>query len=111
MGQATAIIKWRLRNDTDIREAFYETDSDLTNRFFLGLLGDQPAFRNLVLTEHGAINALFPNRYKRFIVAGDTSHTALQGPLFYTQDANGVLLNVWAGDFLKGKPSWVDNVE
>ena len=111
MGQATEIIKWRLRNDAGVREAFYETDSDLTNRFFLGLLGNQPAFRNLVVTEHGEINALFPNRYKRYIVAGDTSHTALQSPLFYSQTADGVLLNVWAGDFLASKPTWIDIVE
>jgi hypothetical protein len=110
-GQPTAIIKWRLDNDGTIREAIYETDGDFTNRFFLNLLGDQPAFRNLVVTEHGLLNAAHPNRYKRFIVAGDTSHTALQTPLFYTQDANGVLLNEWADDFLVPRPFWADIVE
>jgi hypothetical protein len=110
-GQATAIIDWRLDNDGAIREAFYETDSDLTNRFFLGLLGDQPAFRNLVVTEHGLLNSAYPDRYKRFIVAGDSSHTALQSPLFYTQDANGVLLSDWATDFLSDEPGWIDVVE
>jgi len=111
MGQATEIIKWRLANDRTIREAFYETDADLTNRFFLGLLFDPAGFRNLVVTEHGLIHAAHPNRYKRFIVAGDTSHTAVQTPLFYTQDANGVLLNEWTRDFLVPKPSWQDIVE
>jgi hypothetical protein len=111
MGQATAIIKWRLDNDATIREAIYETDGDFTNRFFMNLLFNQPAFRNLVVTEHGLLNAAHPNRYKRFIVAGDTSHTALQSPLFYTQDANGVLLNEWADDFLVPRPFWVDIVE
>jgi hypothetical protein len=33
-GQQTAIIEWRLDNDSTIREAFYETEFDLTNRFF-----------------------------------------------------------------------------
>ena len=102
-GQSTAIIGWRLDNDSTIREAFYETDSDLTNRFFLDLLADQPAFRNLIVTEHGALNAAHPDRYKRFIVAGDASHTALQTPLFYFQTANGVLLNEWTEAFLKNK--------
>jgi hypothetical protein len=110
-GQATEIIKWRLANDSTIREAFYETDADQTNRFFLGLLFDPVGFRNLVVTEHGLINALFPERYKRFIVAGDISHTALQTPLFYTQDANGVLLNQWTSDFLHARREWVDLVE
>jgi hypothetical protein len=103
MGQGTAIIHWRLDNDSTVREAFYETDSDLTNRFFLGLLYDQPAFRSLIVTEHGKLNAAHPDRYKRFIVAGDTSHTALQSPLFYIQSANGVVLNKWTKDFLKSQ--------
>jgi hypothetical protein len=110
-GDNTAIVHWRLDNDNSIREAFYETDSDLTNRFFLGLLADQPAFRALVVNGHGALNAAFPDRYKQFIVAGDTSHTALQSPLFYAQDANGVLLNEWTWDFLVPTPFWVDIVE
>jgi hypothetical protein len=111
MGQATPIIEWRLDNDSTIREAFYETDSDLTNRFFLGLLGDPAGFRDLVVTEHGLLNAAYPDRYKRFIVAGDTSHTALQSPLFYSQDANGWLLNEWVDDFLVPRPFWIDIVE
>jgi hypothetical protein len=108
---STAIIRWRLDNDSTIREAFYETDADLTNRFFLDMLADPVGFRDLVVTTHGAINAAHPDRYKRFIVTGDTSHTALQSPLFYSQDANGVLLNEWARDFLVPTPFWTDIVE
>ena len=111
MGQATELIAWRLDNDNTVREAFYETDQDLTNRFFLGLLADPAAFRELIVTEHGALNDAFPRRYKRFIVADDTSHTALQTPLFTTQDADGVLLNEWTGDFLRHRRGWVDIVE
>jgi len=111
MGQSTEIIKWRLENDGTIREAFYETDADLTNRFFLDLLSDPVAFRNLVVTEHGFINTLYPDRYKRFIVSGDASHTALQSPLFNSQDANGVFLNEWTDDFLVPRPFWIDIVE
>jgi hypothetical protein len=106
-----AVIQWRLDNDRTIREAFYETDGDLTNRFFLDLLFDPAGFRDLVVTEHGLLNAAHPNRYKRFIVAGDTSHTALQTPLFYSQTADGVPLNEWTDDFLVPRPFWVDIVE
>jgi hypothetical protein len=111
LGQATRMIDWRLKNDTTIREAFYETDADLTNRFFMRLLADPARFREIVVTEHGRLNAAYPGRYKRFIVAGDTSHTALQTPLFYAQDANGVVLNDWTADFLASAPGWVDLVE
>jgi len=111
MGQSTAIIKWRLDNDSTIREAFYETDADATNRFFLGLLGDPDGFRDLIVTEHGLLNAAHPDRYKRFIVAGDSSHTALQAPLFYSQMAEGVPLFLWIDDFLVPRPFWDDIVE
>jgi hypothetical protein len=108
---STAIIKWRLDNDSTVREAFYETDSDLTNRFFLDFVFDPAGFRDLVVTRHGELHAAHPDRYKRFIVSGDTSHTALQSPLFYSQDANGVLLNEWVEDFLVPRPFWDDIVE
>jgi len=111
MGQATAAIAWRLDRDRSIREAFYETDGDLTNRFFLGLLGNQPAFRDLVVTEHGLLHDAHPDRYKRFIVAGDTSHTALQTPLFTTQTVDGVVLQDWTADFIDDAPGWQDLVE
>ncbi len=111
MGQSTEIIEWRLDNDSTIREAFYETDSDLTNRFFLDLLAAPDVFRDLVVTTHGEVHSAHPSRYKRFIVGGDTTHTALQTPLFYLQDANGVLLNEWTRDFLVPRPFWVDIVE
>ena len=71
----------------------------------------QSQYRDLVLTEHGALNAAHPDRYKRFIVSGDDSHTALQSPLFYIQDADGVPLNEWTDDFLVPRPFWVDIVE
>jgi hypothetical protein len=109
-GQATAVVQWRLDHDWGVREAFYETDADATNRFFLAV-PTQAQYRDILLTNHDPLNATHPLRYKRFIVSGDTTHGALQSPLFYTQDANGVLLNDWTEDFLKFKPGWQDIVE
>jgi len=112
-GQATEIIKWRLANDVTIREAIYETDADGTNRFFLqppfGM--SQADFRALIESEHGEINAAYPLRYKRFFVTADTSHTALQAPLFYTQDANGFPLKDWTKFFVNLPIFWPDIVE
>ena len=127
-GQATAIVKWRLDNDSRIREAFYETDADATNIGFAsvnlpGLFDPLPPiipfptglsqnqYRDLIVDTHAEVNEAYPKRYKRFIVSGDTSHTALQTPLFYTQDANGVLLYKWTKSFIAGKKSWWDIVE
>ena len=117
MGQGTEIIKWRLDNDTTIREAFYSTDGDLTNRFFMNLLPALPPdpntreiYRNLIVTEHGLIHDAHPDRYKRFIQSDKVSHTALQTFDFYTT-ANGVPLFEWLDDFLVPRPFWVDIVE
>jgi hypothetical protein len=113
MGQSTEIIKWRLDNDSTIREAFYTTDGDFTNRFFLGLLPPTPrqVYRDLLVDEHGLIHDAHPDRYKRFIRSGDASHTAIQTPLLYDGEANGVPLYQWVDDFLVPRPSWVDLVE
>lgn len=130
-GQQTGIIKWRLQNDSTIREAFYETDSDRTNRFFAqgdGTRMDPEAYRALILAEHGALNEAFPRRYKRFIVSGDDTHGAVQVTaatpnfpvpqpfLFYTQEANGIALLEWATEFIRigqrqSQFGWKDVVE
>ncbi len=130
-GQQTGIIDWRLENDSTIREGFYETDSDRTNRFFAQ--GDTTrmapeAYRELILTEHGALHEAYPRRYKRFIVSGDDTHGAIQvtAPTpnfpfpqpfsFYTQEANGTPLTIWASEFIRigqrqSQFGWKDIVE
>ncbi len=128
LGQSTAIVKWRLENDSTIRESFYSTDGDATNRGFLSVF-TQEQYRELIVTEHGEINAQYPRRYKRFIQSGSTSHTALQTPLFYIGTANGVPLYRWTEDFVfplrpffraiargdrrwwRARSEWVDIVE
>jgi hypothetical protein len=130
-GQQTGIIDWRLDNDSTIREGFYETDSDRTNRFFAqgdGSLMDPVAYRALILTEHGALNEAYPKRYKRFIVSGNDTHGAVQvtAPTpnfpfpqpfsFYTREANGTALSVWATEFVRigarqSQFGWKDIVE
>jgi hypothetical protein len=102
MGQGTAIIKWRLDHDSTIRESFYSTDGDLTNRFFLQV-PTQALYRGLIVSEHGELHAAHPDRYKRFIRSGDDSHTALQTPLFYLGTANDVPLYEWVDDFTNFK--------
>ena len=130
-GQQTGIINWRLEKDSTIREGFYETDSDATNRFFAqgdGSRMDPVTYRSLILTEHGALNDAYPKRYKRFIVSGDDTHGAVQVTAttpnfiyqqpfsFYTQEANGTALTDWATEFVRigtrqSKFGWKDIVE
>ena len=108
--QGTEVVKWRLDNDSTIREAFYSTDGDSTNRFFLQV-PTQQIYRDLIVPVHGEVNALHPNRYKRFIRSGDDSHTALGTDLFYLGEADGVPLYQWTDDFIWPQPGWVDIVE
>ena len=127
-GDQTEIIKWRLENDRGIREVFYETDGDETNIGFasVNLPGffdplppiipfpaglSQLEYRELVLRAHQQIVDAFPDRYRRFIVSGDASHTALQTDLFYTQQIRGIYLHRWTTDFIRGKKSWWDLVD
>lgn len=112
-----ALIDWRLNNDSSIREAFYSTDADATNRFFMKLLppsGTQADYRDLLLSQHHSVlNGAHPDRYKNFIVSGDISHTALQSPRFYSQEVEGVPLNEWTSNFLSpgNQPFWFDLVQ
>lgn len=111
-GQATEIIKWRLDNDTTIREGFYSTDGDATNRFFLNV-PTQEEYRDIIVPEHGAVRSFAPLRYKRFIRSGDDEHTALQLPTFYTGKANGFPLWLWTNNLVNVPLSffWFDIVE
>jgi hypothetical protein len=102
-GQQTGIIHWRLANDSTIREAFYETDSDRTNRFFAqgdGTRMDPEAYRALILAETAPTpNFPFPQEFS-----------------FYTQEANGTSLIYWATEFVRigqrqSQFGWKDIVE
>jgi len=124
LGDAIPLIDWRLDNDRTIREAFYSTDGDSTDRFFVsanipgfppflpppsGL--SQVQYRELLLSRHGLVHEAHPDRYKRFIRSGDDAHTALRGDLFYLGEIDGVPLNEWTDDFVIPRPFWVDLVE
>ena len=110
LGKATAVIAWRLRRDRTIREGWYETDGDGTNRFFLAV-PTQEAYRDLILEQTDELRAQHPFRFKRFIVSGDDSHTAVQTPLFYSQEVDDVLLNEWSRALVKPAWGWRDLVE
>lgn len=110
LGQLTEIIHWRLENDSTVRESFYSTDGDSTDRFFLNI-PTQEAYRELIVTEHGALHDRFQTRYKAFIRSGDDEHTALQRTTFFLGTANGVPLFAWTADFLTSGSLWQHIVE
>jgi hypothetical protein len=108
--QPAEFVEWTLENDNGYKGALYSSDGDQTIRFFLGLIFQPPAvYANLLKTTHDPINAAFPDRYKRFIRTGATSHTAIGGGLYYTLSVNGIALYQWIADFVNDDPNWVDN--
>ena len=122
LGQGTALVRWRFNRDSTVRESFYSTDGDATNRFFMRV-PTQVAYRELILSVHGALNREFPFRYKRYIESGSDTHTALQTPLLYLAVVNDIPFNTWVTDFTRplferwwralreGRlPLWIDSV-
>jgi hypothetical protein len=108
--QPAELVEWTLENDNGYKGALYSTDGDSTIRFFLSI-PTAAAYRALLLGTHDPINEAFPDRYKRFIRAGSTAHTAIAGGLFYTATSNGIPLYQWVADFVNDDPGWVDTVE
>jgi len=129
LGDAIPLIHWRLDNDRTVREAFYSTDGDVVDRFFVsanlpgfppvlpfdppnGVFGlSQVEYRELILERHGLLHEAHPDRYKRFIRSGSDAHTALRGNRFYLGEINGVPLNEWTDDFVIPRPFWIDLIE
>ncbi len=108
-GDGNEFVAWTHDNDRKIRTSTYSTDGDSVIRFFLKI-PTQLNYRAALLGVSDPINADHPDRYKRFIRSGDTSHTSLRGDLFYTATANGVPLYEWTANFV-GSPGWDDIVE
>jgi len=111
-GDPTEAIHWRFENDSAVRESFYSTDGDATNRFFLNV-PTQAAYRQVLLDGHDPLHEAYPDRYKRFIRSGDDSHTAFGSPIYYLGEIDGVRLHEFAEDFVQRRPgpNWIDLVE
>jgi len=78
--------------------------------FFLNV-ATQTQYRQILLDGHDPLNPAYPDRYKRYIVSGSGSHTALGTDLYYIETANGVPLYQWTDDFVNNGVGWIDIVE
>jgi hypothetical protein len=107
--QPAEFVKWTLENDRGYTGALYSSDNDATIRFFLSI-GAAPQYRVLLLSVTDTVVATAPERYKRFIRGGCSSHTAIGSMLYYTLNVNGLALYQWIADMVNGDPNWVDNV-
>jgi hypothetical protein len=105
-GQQTAIIHWRLKNDPKIREAFYETDGDVTNIGFASV--NLPGFFDPLPPIIPFPTGLSQSMYRDLVL---DNHAPIVEALFYSQEVNGIPLNKWTKDFIADKKSWIDLVE
>lgn len=103
------LLEGTLENDRGYTGSLYSSDDDRTIRFFLSI-GPAPQYRVLLLSVTDTVVAVAPERFKRFIRGGSSSHTAIGGMLYYTLNVNGLALYQWIADMVNGAPQWVDNV-
>lgn len=118
--QVAFLIDWALANDPDTRVALFSYQRDFVIADFLALA--RPAYRDLLLDVSTEIAARNPDRFKRFLVDGQ-SHTILLGAgigpgfevgvdgTFDSTQIDGTSLQAWIGDFLIDGPQWRDLVE
>ncbi|MBM4364141.1 MAG: hypothetical protein FJ104_15785, partial [Deltaproteobacteria bacterium] len=109
---------WGLEHDPTLRLAAFSAYEDaVIGATFLGMTG--PDFKALLLEKTGAIQALYPDRFRRFLVPG-TSHTTLladAGPSPNGSGIHGFLTVVegqsvseWTQAFVDGTAEWTDRL-
>ena len=76
-GHITRLVRWILERDPEMEIAVFSSfhDSIITG-VFLDI--DETLFEEALLKETSALHALFPDRYRRFLVTGQ-EHTVLLG--------------------------------
>lgn len=118
--QPAFLTDWAIDNDPQLRTALFSYQRDFVISDFLGL--ERTDYRDLLFDVSGEINALHPDRFKRFLVDGE-SHTILLGfgvapgfeigveGTFVTLEIDGIGLPEWIADFLADGPDWQDLIE
>lgn len=136
-GHITRLVEWELARDPGLRFAQFSSYEDyVLSDIFLGVTG--AAYHTALVAETSRIHDRFPDRYRRFLVAGGV-HTSLLGtptgivgsnlgavdlPAGATQKLLGVKLGgidstvlrgvsiaSWFGAMIRGDEAWDDRTE
>lgn len=70
---------------------------------------DPAVFRKLLKDETDIPAGAFPERYKRFFIAGSMHTTLMSG--FHTTQVNGITVADWLGMMIERDPGWVELIE
>ena len=107
-GELTHLVAWELTHDPTLKFAQFSSYEDLViGQGFLQMTG--PDFKALLLKYTGQVHDAFPDRYERYLIAGD-AHTALMAG-YYDTKVNGVGLPEWTRRMLAGEAGWTDELQ
>jgi hypothetical protein len=102
------LAPWALARDPGLRLALYSYQQDGVISSFLHY--DGPSYQTVLFAFSDAVNAQFPDRFKRFFPKG-SGHTILELPAFYTQSIRSESIHDWTQAFLDNSPGWQDTIE
>jgi hypothetical protein len=136
-GHVTPLVAWQLERDPRLKIGVFSSYEDLViSDVFLDIGAE--AFHSALLSESGAVHDRFPDRYRRFFIAG-RMHTTLLGGIeglvgsdigavtlppdaistlgeielggIDTTQVRGVTIASWMAAMLAGTPAWDDRLE
>lgn len=101
----TYFVKYMLEHDPGTWVGDFSSYGDSVIRLFT-FSPDAAAFKDTLMQETNILATAFPDRYKRFFVAGE-SHTTLL-TAFHTNVTDGVTFAQWLGKMINRDPSWAE---
>ena len=106
-GQFLPLVGWSLAHDPSLRFALFSAYGDeVVSHDFLSMTGG--AFRELLLSESGAVHDAYPTRFERYFIDG-VKHTALLAG-YYDVSAGGPSLPEWTRRMIDGEATWTDSL-
>jgi hypothetical protein len=104
-GQMTAMFSWMLKNDSTIHISLLSYYEDQVIGTAFNSL-DGPAYKALLTSESGKVQASYPDRFKRYMLPG-TAHVVTTG--WNTVTADGVKVSDWVIAMVQGDNTvWKD---
>ena len=101
----TYFVKYMLEHDPSTIVGDFSSYGDSVIRLFT-FTSDAESFKQVLMQETDIVAQAFPDRYKRFFVAGE-SHTTLL-TAFHTNVIDGVSVAQWVGKMIDRDPSWAE---
>ena len=107
-GQLDAFMAWLLKNDDQLRVGMLSFYQDaVIGDYFTKLPGDE--YKTLLVAETGKLHAAYPDRVRRFMLAGTAHVVTLYWPNLAV--VNNVNIHDWTASLVRGDDTWKDLLE